>query len=74
MSSIFNLLKILESLNLTTYNFKKIDFIPLQDISALGIVDLSGYTIDSAPEIKKKKSVHTFLRFGLPYEVDVERE
>lgn len=65
MSSIFNLLKILESLNLTTYNFKKIDFIPLQDISALGIVDLSGYTIDSAPEIKKKKSVYTFLTFWL---------
>ena len=28
---------------------------PLQDISALGIVELRGYTIEAASEMKKKK-------------------
>lgn len=38
-------------------NFYGIILFPSQDISALGIVDLLGYTIETAPEIKKKKLV-----------------
>ena len=30
-------------------------YLCLQDISALGIVDLAGYTVEVAPEIKKKQ-------------------